>query len=128
MKLQLKDKVIPKRADGYPNFTHYQIKTTDGSDDLQALEFQFSDEEIVELCNRALYQLEYQKTAHAKYQQRQRELQQPVKDALKKLYPGTSWIKATEEQLREAMKLVEAPDGKESNTMQLVPKHKTTGS
>lgn len=104
MKVQMKERKIPKRADGYPNFTRLGCLVENGGkvDDLFNV---FTEAEIVELVNRALYQLDYQKTAHQKYQQRQRDWQAPVKAALKQLFPGTSWIKATPEQIEQAVKV-----------------------
>src|SRR5271166_1209031 len=97
MKVALRDRKIPVRPDGYPDF---QTLTGGGDHSVQAV---FTDAEAVELVNRALYQLDYQKVAHAKYQQRQRDFQAPIKLALKELFPSVSWLKATPEQVQQAM-------------------------
>jgi len=110
MKVQMKDRKIPTRPDGYPDFK--QLYTIVNSPDEWTVAHQahgndvlavFTPGEVVELVNRALYQMDYQKTAHAKYQQRQRDFQAPIKQALKELFPGVSWIKATPEQIQAAM-------------------------
>jgi hypothetical protein len=104
MKVQLKGRVIPLRADGYPNFTSLdENDARDGELKSDSVLSVFSPAEVVELVNRALYQLDYQKVAHQKYQQRQRDFQAPIKAALKELFPGVSWLKATPQQIQAAM-------------------------
>jgi len=106
MKVELKGRMIPHRKDGYPNFTKLGVvfdeslrEYTTNTDLLNV----FSPEEIVELVNRCVYQLEYQRDSHKKYQQRQRDFEAPIKEKLKELYPGVSWAKATPEQLEHAL-------------------------
>jgi hypothetical protein len=118
MKVQMKDRQIPRRGDGYPAFERLIDRYLGDHDqpdrqiDDKALLAIFTPAEIVELVNRALYQLEYQKTAHGKYQQRQRDFQAPVKLALRELFPGVSWIKATPEQVKLAMEKAYPKEGK----------------
>ena len=93
MRIELEGRTIPRNGKGDPAFA-----------DLPALQKVFSNDEITELVNRSLYQIEYQKNSHRKRATEQARLQQPVKRALKVLYPTTSFAKATEGQLAEAMK------------------------
>lgn len=104
MKVELKNKVIPHRPDGYPNFARLGCLVENGGkpDDVFNV---FTEQEIVELVNRCIYQLEYQRDSHKKHQERQRDFEAPIKAALKTLYPGTSWAKATPEQLEHAMQV-----------------------
>jgi hypothetical protein len=115
MKVTMKDRKIPLRKDGYPDFDRLNYQGS--SDDEVAAARQknnskpslldvFTPVEVVELVNRALYQLDYQKTAHQKYQQRQRDFQAPIKAKLKELFPSVSWLKATPEQIQQAMEEV----------------------
>jgi len=88
-------KNVPRGENGDPKFSQ-----------LEEVRGMFRESEIVELVNRALYQLEYQQNSHAKYQQKRRELERPVREAFKKLYPGESWMKATDEQIRASVEEV----------------------
>ena len=63
----------------------------------------FTAQEVTELVNRALYQLEYQQRSHAKYQRQRRELEQPVREIFKQLYPKESFAKATIDQYKECV-------------------------
>lgn len=103
MKVTLAGRVIPRKADGVtPNFTALN-KHDHGDTPEGCILDVFSSDEVVELVNRALYQLEYQKVAHQKYQQRNRDWQKPVKLAAKLLFPQVSWLKLTTEQLKAAV-------------------------
>lgn len=103
MKVSLKDKLIPLNKDGVPAFTRLFPDEEGDKTQQTALSNVFTADEIVELVNRALYQLDYQKQAHRKRQQAQRDFEAPIKEALKLLYPGVSWMKATQQQLAEAL-------------------------
>lgn len=63
----------------------------------------FTPEQVVALVNRALYQMEYSRTAHRNRAQRERDLMKPIKELLKQKFPGISWINATEWQINECM-------------------------
>lgn len=95
MKIQLKGRAIPRRGDGDPSFAT-----------LTGVQSVFKDEEIVELVNRALYQLEYQKAAHRERGRRVRDKEKLIKQKVKELF-HVSWMKATEEQVRKAREEVE---------------------
>lgn len=106
MKIQLKDRQIPRNKDGFAQFLLLrggEALTLDKPQSWGVLDV-FDEDEVVELVNRALYQLEYQKIAHSKYQQRQRDFEQPIKQQLKLLFPGTSWANATPDQFEKALK------------------------
>lgn len=92
MKVSLKDRNIPRNKAGDPSFTT-----------LGSLQATFSDEEIVELVNRCLYQLEYQARAHEKRRIEQSLLEAPVKEMYRTLYPKQSYAKATDEQLQHCL-------------------------
>lgn len=94
MKISLKERQIPRNEKGDPCFKS-----------LLQLRLVFSEEEITELCNRALYQMEYQNEAHLKRSREATERLREVKAAVRSMY-GVPWSKATEEQVREAWKRV----------------------
>ena len=73
----------------------------------------FTDDQIVALVNRALYQMEYSRKIHRERSQAQRDAEKPVKEAFKQLYPTISWANATEEQLKAAVQEVYKPKGEE---------------
>jgi hypothetical protein len=66
------------------------------------LEF-FNDEEATALIERAIYHMEYQRTHHKKYSAAQREKERPVKEAAKRLFPGTAYINLTDEQFKKCL-------------------------
>jgi len=92
MKIILTNREIPRNKSGDPHFN-----------DLSQLQGTFSSEEIVELCNRSLYQLEYQARSHQKYRTQREELERPVREVFKQLYPEQSFTKATDEQLKRCV-------------------------
>lgn len=73
---------------------------------LQQVAQDWSENEIVELVNRSLYQIRYQGDSHKKYQQQRKQLEKPVKDAFYELYPHCSYAKCTDEQFQQALELV----------------------
>lgn len=89
MVINLKDKAdkIPRNEKGDPAFTsldpHYTLPTFEhtGTPSLSEV---FTKDEIVELVNRALYQIEYQKTSHRKRGQKLRDVEKALKEELKK--------------------------------------------
>lgn len=95
MKLSLKQRTIPRNKVGDPNFVH-------GTG--ERLYNVFTPEEVCELVNRCIYQLEYQSKAHQKRNEERSLLEKPVKELFYKLFPQTSWAKATDEQLSECLK------------------------
>jgi len=68
----------------------------------------FTFDEVVELVNRALYQLEYQARAHAKRQRRQTEELAPVKRAAKRVYPNLTWSNLGQAELKVVMERLAA--------------------
>ena len=76
----------------------------------------FGPDEIVELVNRALYQLEYQQKAHKKFVTKRNELEQPVKEKFKQLYPHQSWAKASLQQVKEAVQALKEEKDKDTTT------------
>lgn len=97
--LKAKEGLIPRNDDGDPQFLQLW-QTTDGQGGVLNV---FTDAEVVALVNRALYQMEYQRNSHRKYQQEQRNLEKPIKELLKELFPGVSWINATPQQITRCM-------------------------
>ena len=94
MKVQLKGRDVPRNTMGDPAF-----------ENLEQVMGVFTGPEVVELINRCLYQLEYQARSHQKRNAEQREFERPVKELLKELYPGTSFAKATADQLARCLKV-----------------------
>lgn len=109
MKIQLKGREIPRNEAGDPAFTKLGLEgfvhdtwiITKGS--LLAV---FTQEEIVELVNRAIYQLEYQHASHKRRGQEQRDREKRLREKVKELF-HTSWLKATPEQIRKAQEEVD---------------------
>jgi hypothetical protein len=99
MKITLSDKrgVIPRNAVGDPCFTQLEAVANVPGKGPGVLDV------VVELVNRCLYQLEYQQRSHTKRAEQQRLLEAPVKEMLKRLYPGTSFARATPEQLQHCL-------------------------
>ena len=113
MKVKLEGRVIPRNQAGDPAFV--RLYTRVESPDEWTIAYQahgedllrvFNEEEVVELVNRALYQLEYQKESHRVRSQTERDRWKPVKEALKSVHPGVAWSKATESQISDAMRWV----------------------
>ena len=111
MRVELADRVIPRNTKGDPCFTtmggdHYDQHTNESRVNAppQSLLSVFTVEEITELVNRSLYQILYQKDAHAKRREEQSRLERPVKAALKIVHPNTPWSKATPQQVTDAMR------------------------
>lgn len=126
MKIQLKGRAIPRNEGGDPAFetladvdnvfttvlTIWQkedYKRASAAPKPPLLEV-FTPEEVVELVNRALYQLEYQHHAHKVRGQAQRDREKRVKDKVKQLF-HVSWMKATPEQIQRATEEVEKEQG-----------------
>jgi hypothetical protein len=73
---------IPRNAQGDPAFR--ALHQQDGLNrDTQTVLDVFTAEEVVELVNRALYQLEYQAQAHGKYAKIRRDKEKAIRQALK---------------------------------------------
>jgi len=102
MKISLQGRAIPRTKTGDPCFRHLMMKDLDEGEPPSVLHV-FTMEEVVELVNRALYQLEYQAESHRRRAARQREAERPVKLALKRVHPQTSWAKATPGQIQDAV-------------------------
>lgn len=95
MNIKLVGRNIPRNTGGDPDFPT-----------LTAVRSVFTDEEIVCLVNRCLYQLEYQQRAHLKRARMKAEQLKPIRDYLRKVYDVT-YDKATEQQIKEAVRSVE---------------------
>lgn len=106
MKIQLKGREIPRSAGGDPAFIALGREPDAIPPTVRNV---FTDEEVVELVNRALYQLEYQHNAHKVRGQRQRDRERAIKQKVKELF-HVSWMKATPEQIERAKKEVEKGD------------------
>jgi hypothetical protein len=73
MEIKLAGREIPRNEKGDPKF-----------ESLSHVTQTFRESEIVELVNRALYQIEYQREAHRKRGQKERDVAKAVKAELKK--------------------------------------------
>lgn len=103
MKIQLKGRSIPRNEGGDPAFVRMQ----GGSFPVLSV---FTEEEVVELVNRAIYQLEYQHASHKRRGQEQRDKEKAVREKVKQMFK-TSWMKATVEQIRKATEEVDREKG-----------------
>jgi hypothetical protein len=77
MEIKLKGRVLPRNEKGDVCFTTLEAGPLDAVRNI------FTDQEIVELVNRALYQLEYQRESHRKRGQAQRDQMKELKKKLK---------------------------------------------
>lgn len=94
---------IPRNEQGDPQFQRLgEAHSTNDNSVVGVLDV-FLPEQVVALVNRALYQMEYSRTVHRNRAQRERDLMKPIKEILKKKFPGVSWINATEWQINECM-------------------------
>lgn len=116
MKIQLKGREIPRNDKGDPHFT--TLGVTQEEWDFTYKEYAvngvltvFTVGEVVELVNRALYQLEYQHESHRVRGQEQRDREKRVREKVRELY-HISWLKATPEQVKRATEEVEREPGK----------------
>ena len=113
MRVSLQNRNIPRDPMGVPRF-HY-LKPENTPANKTAVLDVFTEEEVVELVNRSIYQIEYQAFSHKKKQQLTRDLEFPIKLALKKVHPGIPWSKATPQQVADAVEYYKAhPEGKEN--------------
>lgn len=98
--------LIPRNKGGDPAFTRlineFNEDPPEGTP--PSVLMVFSPEQVVAIVNRWLYQAEYQQIVHRKRAEEQRKQQKPVKEAFKRLYPSTSFINATPEQIEAAIK------------------------
>lgn len=101
-------KAIPRNVQGDPQFIWLYNEEFDKTytgpftKGLSLLEV-FSAEEIVALCNRQLYQLEYQRSWHRQWERRKAQNLEPLKRKVVEMFPDLrSWTKASDEQLRLA--------------------------
>lgn len=102
---------IPRSHDGDPEFLQLQkINGPEGPTKPYAVFDVFTAEQVVAMVNRYLYQAEYQQKSHRDYQERRRAFEKPIKEAAKRLFPNTSFINLTEQQLEAAIR---AAHGKE---------------
>ena len=83
MEIKLAGRVIPRNEKGDPAFTWLFEPPQHGGEPLAILQV-FTANEVVELVNRALYQIEYQREAHRKRGQKERDVAKAVKAELKK--------------------------------------------
>jgi len=95
---------IPRNGAGDPNFLYLHGPVGPTVLDV------FTHEQVVALVNRALYQMEYSRASHRQRSQKLRDQERPVREAFKRLYPTTSWVQATEEQIKAAVQAVYQPE------------------
>jgi hypothetical protein len=97
------ENTIPRNKQGDPAFVALNVGEASRFTNTIAV---FTPDEVVALVNRAIYQMEYSREAHRVRGQRMRDLEAPVKAAFKQLFPGTSWINGTPDQLEAAIRKV----------------------
>jgi hypothetical protein len=86
---------IPRDNDGTPRFANYtQLRQT------------CNEDEILELVNRSVYNLDYQRIAHKKYHEQKNALERPIRDAFKTLFPNKSFAKATNEEIVSTLRFM----------------------
>lgn len=95
IRIELKGRAIPRNGDGNPAFQT-----------MAEVDIVFSEAERVALINRAIYKMQYQTEHHRKYSQRQREFERPFKAAAKRLFPHTSYINLTNDQMSRVVEAV----------------------
>ena len=110
--------LIPRNPQGDPAFSYLGRVPKEEStgpilNEFPTVRHVFTDDQIVALVNRALYQMEYSRKIHRERSQAQRDAEKPVKEAFKHLFPTTSWAQATEDQLKAAVQEVYKPKGEE---------------
>jgi hypothetical protein len=98
--ISIANRNLPRNEDGDVKF--------DSFDELKSC---FEPDEIVTLCERALYHMEYQRSHHKKYSAALREKEKPVKAAAKKLFPGTAYINLTTDQYQKCLDMA-YPEGR----------------
>ena len=85
MEIKLKEKLIPRNGKGDPEFKllggHPEYNPTHSMPD--TVLGVFSEDEVIELVNRALYQIEYQRESHKKRGQIERDKAKAIKQGLK---------------------------------------------
>jgi len=111
--VSLKGRNIPRNSVGDPCFNIFENDVDGRLNDSELEKYYlkhgpsllevFTREEVIELVNRSLYQLEYQARAHEKRRREQASLEAPIKEVYKRLYPKTSYAKATDEQLQRCI-------------------------
>lgn len=114
--IEFLDRAIPRTKNGDPDF---QLLCNKEWDDLENTEVHdyapakesllsvFTPEEIVLLCNRAIYQMEYGREWHRKWERRKREELQPLKEKVCSMFGLRKWTEASEDQLRQAKEELE---------------------
>jgi nicotinamide mononucleotide adenylyltransferase len=104
---------VPRTVDGDPAF--HSITANDekwfhnvevGDDSVLSV---FTPAQIVVIVNRWIYQAEYQQQSHRQRSQEIRDREKPVKEAFKQMFPNTSFINATEEQIQAAIRVAYPP-------------------
>src|SRR6266404_5077168 len=88
MEIKLKGRAIPRKLNGdaqfvYLNDAHMTAEPQPSTADMTHVLGVFTSDEVVELVNRALYQLEYQRESHRKRGQAERDRMKTLKAALK---------------------------------------------
>lgn len=86
MKVELKGRVIPRNEKGDPTFRSltWGRLTQPANDERPSVLEVFTEPEVVELVNRALYQMEYQRESHRKRGKVKREQERLLKEELKR--------------------------------------------
>jgi hypothetical protein len=81
MEIKLAGRVMPRGNGGDVKFTHLLSGKLEGRDGILDV---FTPQEVVELVNRAIYQLEYQAASHRKRGQAERARMKLLKEQLGK--------------------------------------------
>jgi hypothetical protein len=105
MKLNLTLKSIPRSPNGDPHFDRLEYTPLGSTVPGVGILDVFTSAEVVELVNRALYQLEYQRLSHAKRQREHTDLLRPVKLAAKRVL-NLPYSKLTTEQVSTLLQML----------------------
>lgn len=119
--VELLRREIPHDKKGDPCFTKLLSESFDNLEHQDEISYSpeegsllavFTPEEIVTLCNRAIYQMEYQRGWHRQWERRKAQDLEPLKAKVVEMFPQLAkWTKATDEQLREAQQQLKKERG-----------------
>jgi hypothetical protein len=114
--VETSNKTIPHNSKGDPCFTHLGCEKLIAGDDWKATEpfytpnsilSQFTTEEIVQLVNRQLYAIEYQRTIHRQRARGEAEKMKELKAKLLEMF-HVKWNMCSDEQIEQAAAAIAA--------------------
>ena len=111
--------LIPRNAEGDPAFEELGIEHLDDFGDIvekrtdNSVMSVFTTSQITVMVNRYLYQAEYQQKSHRDYHEGRKKVNDHLKAVGKRLYPGISWTKWTDEQIAHILRVAAGKEGVE---------------